>query len=235
MYYPFYYGYYDPMYLGIALVSLIIIFIAQGLVKSRYSKYSKIANIRGVTGADAARTVLEANGVYGVNIEEVNGTLTDHYDPKTNTIRLSSEVYNAKTIAAVGIAAHEAGHAVQYAKKYMPVKIRMAIIPFARFGPMFGVILIAIGLMLNSMNLALAGVLLYGAVFVFQFVTLPVEFNASRRALVAIKENNLLYGEEYYGAKKTLTAAALTYVAAMLQSLLTLLYYIFRIFGNRRK
>lgn len=223
------------MYLFIALISLIIIFIAQGLVKSRYSKYSKIANMRGVTGADAARTVLEANGVYGVNIEEVSGTLTDHYDPRSNTIRLSSDVYHAKSIAAVGIAAHEAGHAVQYAKHYVPVKVRAAIIPLARFGPMFGVILIAIGLMLNSMNLALAGVLLYGAVFVFQFVTLPVEFNASRRALVAIKETNLLYGEEYDGAKKTLTAAALTYVAAMFQSLLTLLYYVFRIFGNRRK
>lgn len=223
------------MYLGIALVSLIIIFIAQGLVKSRYSKYSKIPNMRGITGADAARTVLETNGVYGVRIEEVSGNLTDHYDPRNNTIRLSSDVYRGKSIAAVGIAAHEAGHAVQYAKKYVPVKIRTAIIPFARFGPMFGVILIMVGFLLNSMNLALAGVLLYAAVFVFQFVTLPVEFNASRRALVAIKESNLLYGEEYDGAKKTLTAAALTYVAAMLQSLLTLLYYLFRIFGNRRK
>ena len=235
MYYPYYYGYYDPMYLGIALASLIVIFAAQALVKSRYSKYSKVANIRGITGADAARTVLESNGVYGVRIEEVAGNLTDHYDPRNNTIRLSSDVFHGKSIAAVGIASHEAGHAVQYAKKYVPVKLRTAIIPLARFGPMFGVILIAIGLMLNSMNLALAGVILYGAVFAFQFITLPVEFNASRRALVAIKETNLLYGEEYDGAKKTLTAAALTYVAAMLQSLLTLLYYIFRIFGNRRK
>ncbi len=235
MYYPYYYGYYDPLYLGIALFSLVIILVAQGMVKSRYSKYSKISNMRGITGADAARTVLESNGVYGVRIEEVSGTLTDHYDPRTNTIRLSSDVYRSKSIAAVGIAAHEAGHAVQYAKNYAPIKVRAAIVPLARFGPMFGVILILIGFMLNSMNLALAGVLLYAAVFVFQFVTLPVEFNASRRALTAIRETNLLYEQEYDGARKTLTAAALTYVAAMLQSLLTLLYYIFRIFGNRRK
>lgn len=233
--YPYYYGYYDPLYLGIALFSLVIILVAQGLVKSRYSKYSKITNMRGITGADAARTVLEANGVYGVRIEEISGTLTDHYDPRTNVIRLSSDVYRSKSIASVGIAAHEAGHAVQYAKNYAPIKVRAAIVPLARFGPMFGVILILIGFMLNSMNLALAGVLLYAAVFVFQFVTLPVEFNASRRALTAIRETNLLYEQEYDGARKTLTAAALTYVAAMLQSLLTLLYYIFRIFGNRRK
>lgn len=133
--YPYYYGYYDPLYLGIALFSLVIILVAQGLVKSRYSKYSKITNMRGITGADAARTVLEANGVYGVRIEEISGTLTDHYDPRTNVIRLSSDVYRSKSIASVGIAAHEAGHAVQYAKNYAPIKVRAAIVPLARFGP----------------------------------------------------------------------------------------------------
>lgn len=236
LYYPFsFYRYFDPLYLGIAVFSLVIVFAAQGLVKSRYSKFSKILNMRGITGAEAAKAVLEANGVYGVNIEAVNGTLTDHYDPRNNTIRLSQDVYNSTSIAAVGIASHEAGHAVQYAKKYVPIKLRTAILPFARFGPMFGIILVAVGLMLNSLNLLIAGVALYGTVFVFQFVTLPVEFNASRRAMSAIRETNLLYGDECDGAKKVLTAAALTYVAAMLQSLLTLLYYCLRIFGGRRK
>ena len=232
--FPFFYGYYDPLYLFVIIVSLIIMLIAQGLVKGRYSKYSKIYNARNLTGADAAKAVLNSAGVFGVAIEHVAGTMTDHYDPKSNTIRLSDGVYNSTSIAAIGIAAHEAGHAVQYAKNYAPIKVRTAIVPFAQYGPMFGIILMLIGMFLNFFNLIVIGLVLFGATFLFQMVTLPVEFNASRRALAAIKENNLLYGEEYSGAKKVLTAAALTYVAAMVQSFLTLLYYIIRFTGNRR-
>ena len=235
MYYPYYYGFYDPLYLGIAVISLIIMISAQILVKSRYSKYSKISNNRGLTGADAARQVLEYNGVYGVGIERVSGQLTDHYDPKTNVIRLSDGVFDSTSIAAVGIAAHEAGHAVQYAKNYFPIKVRTAIIPFARFGPAFGIIMMLIGAAVNMLNLIVIGLILFGATFAFQFITLPVEFNASRRALSAINEKYLLDEEGYKGAKKVLTAAALTYVAAMIQSFLTLLYYATRFLGNRRR
>ena len=234
MFYPYFYGYYDPAYLFIMIVSLVVMLIAQGLVKGRYSKYSKINNLRNLTGADAAKAVLNSAGVFGVTIEHVGGTMTDHYDPKTNTIRLSEGVYNSTSIAAIGIAAHEAGHAVQYAKNYAPIKVRMAIVPFAQYGPIVGILLMFIGLFLNYFNLIVIGLILFGATFFFQMVTLPVEFNASRRALSAIKDNNLLYDEEYSGAKKVLTAAALTYVAAMVQSFLTLLYYIIRFTGNRR-
>ena len=230
----YFYGFYDPLYLFIMIISLAVMLMAQVLVKGRYSKYSKISNARNLTGADAAKAVLNASGVYGVTIERINGTMTDHYDPKTNTIRLSDGVYNSTSIAAIGIAAHEAGHAVQYSENYAPIKVRMAIIPFAQYGPMIGVLLMLVGLFINYFNLILIGLLLFASTFIFQLITLPVEFNATRRALVAIKESNLLYGEEYDGAKKVLTAAALTYVAAMVQSFLTLLYYIIRFTGNRR-
>lgn len=232
--YPYFYGYYDPMYLFIIIVSLFIMLVAQGLVKGRYSKYSKINNLRNLTGADAAKAVLNNSGVYNVTIERISGTMTDHFDPKTNTIRLSEGVYNSTSIAAVGIAAHEAGHAVQYAENYAPIKVRTAIVPFAQYGPTIGILLMFVGLFLNYFNLIVIGLCLFAATFIFQMVTLPVEFNASKRALTAIKENNLLYDTEYSGAKKVLTAAALTYVAAMVQSFLTLLYYIFRFTGNRK-
>ncbi len=224
----------DPLYLTITVVSLAIMLAAQLLVKSRYSRFSRIGNSRGLTGADAARAVLAANGVTGVGIEQVDGTMTDHYDPRTNTIRLSQGVYGSSSIAAVGIAAHEAGHAVQYATAYKPIKIRTAIIPFAQYGPMVGLILMLIGAGLNMFNLTVLGLVLFGATFAFQFATLPVEFNASRRALAAIKQGGLLSADEFGGAKKVLTAAALTYVAAMIQSLLVLLYYAVRLLGNSR-
>lgn len=234
--YPYFYGYYfDSLYLLIAGISLVIMLSAQILVKSRYSKYSKIPNSRGLTGAQAAKSVLEANGVYDVRIEQVSGQLTDHYDPKNNVIRLSEGVYSSNSVAAVGIAAHEAGHAVQYAKSYFPIKVRTAIIPLVRIGPTIGILMMIIGAFINMFNLIVWGIVLFGLTFVFQFVTLPVEFNASRRALVAIREGHLLDDEGFTGAKKVLTAAALTYVAAMIQSLLTLLYYATRFLGNRRR
>lgn len=229
-----YYRFSDPLYMLVALISLVLIFAAQIAVKSRYSKYSKIPNSRHLTGEQAARAVLNANGVYDVDIVRINGNLTDHFDPKRKVIALSDGVFSATSIAAVGIAAHEAGHAVQHAEGYTPIKVRTAFVPFAQYAPTIGIVLAFFGFMINSFNLTVFGLVLYAATFIFQFITLPVEFNASHRALNAIKEGNLLEGNEYIGAKKVLTAAALTYVAAMLQALLTLLYYIVRLLGNRR-
>ncbi len=235
--YHSFYLYTDPLYLIVVIVSLVLMLGAQLLVKGNFSKYSKISNSRGLTGADAARRVLEYHGVYNVDIQPVSGNLTDHYDPRTNVIRLSESVYNSNSIAAVGIAAHEAGHAVQHAQNYVPVKIRTAIIPFANYGPTVGIILMLVGVLINMFNVIVVGLVLFAATFIFQLVTLPVEFNASRRAIQTIGEANLLDGDELSGAKRVLTAAALTYVAAMLQSLLTLLYYALRFLGrnNRRR
>ncbi len=231
-----FYGYYfDPLYLMIAAVSLTLMLAAQILVKSRYSKYSKIRNSSGLTGAEAAKQVLEANGVYDVKVEKISGHLSDHYDPKANVIRLSNEVFDSPSIASVGIAAHEAGHAVQYAKNYAPIKLRMAIIPFAQYGPIIGLILVFVGVAIEMLNLSILGLVLFGSTFAFQLITLPVEFNASRRAIQAIYANRLLSPDEAVGAKKVLGAAAMTYVAAMIQSFLTLLYYVVRILGNNRR
>ncbi len=228
-------------YLMWMLPALIISLIAQAMVNSAYSKNSKIQNMRGMTGADAARQVLVANNVTGVNIVPVSGKLTDHFDPRNNTIYLSEGVYNATTIAAVGIAAHEAGHAVQHAEGYLPNKIRGALVPVTNFGSRIGWILILIGLAMsgyyyyygtvNTESLTyqiggivlLLGILLYSTSLLFTLVTLPVEFNASKRALNVIKDAQLLDREQYQGAKQTLTAAALTYVAAALTALLQLL------------
>ena len=223
------------------LPALIISLIAQGMVNSAYNKNSKIQNMRGMTGAEAARQVLLANNVSGVNIVPVQGKLTDHFDPRNNTIYLSEGVYNATTIAAVGIAAHEAGHAVQHAEGYMPNKIRTALVPVTNFGSRIGWFLILIGFAMSgfyayystvdteSMIYQLGGVvlvigiLLYSTSLLFTIVTLPVEFNASNRALKVIRDSQLLTGEQYRGAKQTLTAAALTYVAAAVTALLQLL------------
>lgn len=223
------------------LPALIISLIAQGMVSSAYNKNSKIHNTRGMTGADAARYVLNCNNVTGVNIASVSGKMTDHYDPRSNTIYLSDGVYNATTIAAVGIAAHEAGHAVQHAEGYLPNKIRSALVPVTNFGSRIGWILILIGFAMSGFYyyygtvdtesftyelggfVLVIGIVLYSTSLLFTLITLPVEFNASKRALSVIKESQLLVGEQYQGAKQTLTAAALTYVAAALTALLQLL------------
>lgn len=232
-------GYFS--YLMWMLPALIISLIAQAMVNSAYNKNSKIQNMRGMTGADAARQVLMANNVTNVNIVPVSGKLTDHYDPRNNTIYLSEGVYNASTIAAVGIAAHEAGHAVQHAEGYLPNKIRTALVPITNFGSRIGWILILIGFAMSGYYayygtvdttsltyelggiVLLLGILLYSTSLLFTLITLPVEFNASKRALNVIKDAQLLTGEQYQGAKQTLTAAALTYVAAALTALLQLL------------
>ena len=213
--------YYDWTIL-IVLPALIISMIAQAKVSSAYKKYAAYST-RNVTGYAAARAILDSNGLSHVAIERVRGHLTDHYDPKANVIRLSDSVYDVANVAAVGVAAHEAGHAVQYAFGYAPIKLRMAIIPVTRFGSMMAVPLFMIGLLMASESFMVLGIVLYAAVTLFQLVTLPVEFNASSRALKALDARGILSSEQKVGAKKVLSAAALTYVAALLTSLLTLL------------
>lgn len=209
---------------------------AQFQVSGSFSRYSQTTNRRHLTGAQAAEAVLRAHGVYDVAIRSVRGNLTDHYDPRDNTIYLSESVYNAATIAAVGVAAHEAGHAVQYAVGYGPIRLRAAIIPATQFGSRFSFILLMLGLLFYWQPIFLAGVLLFSLTTVFQLVTLPVEFNASNRAIQTIESRLLLDEDEIGGAKKVLRAAAMTYVAALLMSVLQLMRYLLIFLGrnNRR-
>ena len=227
----FYYGF-DLYYLYLIVPAILLSLFAQIKVKSTFSKYSNA--FCGMNGAQAAESVLRANGVFGVKIERVSGSLTDHYDPRTNIIRLSDTVFDSNTVAAVGVAAHEAGHAVQYAKQYGPIKIRAAILPVCNIGSRLALPLILIGMIASFSFLINLGIIFFATALVFQLVTLPVEFNASRRALSAIKEHNLLTKEEdYKGAKSVLTAAAMTYVAAFLVSLMQLVRFI--AISNRRR
>ena len=241
---PFYY-YFDWSYLVLVVPALLFSLWASARVNSTFKKYSAMRNARGMTGAEAARAVLNANGVTDVRIEYVSGNLTDHYDPKNKVIRLSQDVYDAATPAAVGVAAHEAGHAAQYAAHYLPIRIRAAIIPATNIGSKLSVPLIILGLLLPGLRIfapyteifnliAWIGVACYSLCVLFQLVTLPTEFNASRRAVAAIERCGLLLPEEQQGAKKVLKAAALTYVAALSASLAQLLRLII-IVGGRQK
>ena len=231
--------FFDPLYLVLVVPFIIISMIAQYKVKSTYAKYSKVRNTRGLTGAQAAQAILSYYGITDVVIQMIGGTLTDNYNPKTNVISLSQDVYNSTSVAAVGVACHEAGHAAQYAENYAPIKLRNAIIPICNFGSSLSIPIILIGAFLAARVaqgfsiLITIGILLYATVFIFQLITLPVEFNASRRAIKVISETNLLYDEEVSGAKKVLGAAAMTYVAAMLVSLANLLRIIIRFSGRR--
>ncbi len=231
-----YFGYYgiDMYYIVLVVPCIILAFWAQSKVKSTFNQYSQVLNRRGMSGAQAAEAVLRANGVTGVRIERVSGRLTDHFDPRSNVIRLSDAVYDSTSVASVGVAAHEAGHAVQYAVRYFPIRLRSAIIPLTQFGSMAVFPLILLGLVFNSEMFINVGILAFALSTVFQLVTLPVELDASRRALAAIRERNLLYEDEYPMAKKTLTAAAMTYVAALAVSLAQLLRLLL-IFGGRRR
>ena len=235
----YYYGYGDflanNIYVLLLIPMLLLSVWAQVQVSGSFRKYSGVVNRRHMTGAQAAEAVLRAHGVYDVPIRPCRGNLTDHYDPRDNTIYLSEDVYAAPTVAAVGVACHEAGHAVQYAVGYGPIKVRSAIIPVTQFGSRFSFILLLIGLILYSQPLFLVGILLFSLTTVFQLVTLPVEFNASRRALETIDGQGLLDGEELQGARKVLRAAALTYVAALLMSLLQLLRYVLIFLGRDRR
>ena len=237
---PYYYGLgFDPTFLTLVLPCLLLSLWASSNVNSTFRKYSKQMSVRRITGAEAAQRVLRNNGVQGVRIERVSGKLTDHYDPRTNVIRLSQDVYDNISTAAIGVACHEAGHAVQYAVGYAPIKLRAAIIPVTNFGSRLAMPLILLGLLFSAFgqmaeSLIYLGIACFGLSLVFQLVTLPVEFNASRRALQAIEDGGILTAEEQQGAKKTLTAAALTYVAATAVSLAQLLRLI-AIFGGRRR
>ena len=223
--------YFDYTYILFMIPCIIISLICQVRVKTAFSKYGSIPNSRGMTGAQAAEYVLRQNGVTDVRIECVKGKLTDHYDPRNNVIRLSEAVYNVNSVAAVGVAAHEAGHAVQTAKNYTPNKVRGAILPVARIGSSISWILIMLGFLFAyrsssnpaGMYLLYGGIILFSASVLFTIVTLPVEFDASRRALKCIREGNLLREDEYKGAKSVLTAAAMTYVASAVTAIMQLL------------
>ena len=234
----------DIYYILLVLPAMLFSLWASARVNSTFKRYSQVRNSRGMTGADAARAVLAANGVTGVRIERVSGNLTDHYDPRDNVIRLSDSVYDAATPAAVGVAAHEAGHAVQYATNYAPIKLRAAIVNVTNIGSKLSVPLIVIGLLLMSIRslaaysdffyyVALFGVLCFGLCVVFQLVTLPTEYNASSRAKQTIESCNMLTLEEQNGVKKVLSAAALTYVAALTVAIANFLRLLM-IVGRRR-
>ncbi len=238
---PYYYGYgFDWTYIVLVLPCILLSLWASSNVNSTFKRYSKQFSSRRLTGAEAAQRVLSANGVRGVRIDRVSGNLTDHYDPSTNVIRLSDSVYNSTSTAAIGVACHEAGHAVQYAENYAPIKLRAAIIPITNIGSKLAMPLILLGLLLTFMEnysyfFVYLGIACFGLSLVFQLVTLPVEFNASRRAMAAITDSNLLTEEEQKGARKTLIAAALTYVAATATALAQLLRLIVLFGGNRRR
>ena len=237
---PYYYGYgFDWTSVVLVLPCILLSLWASSNVNSTFKKYSKQFSRRGITGADAAQRVLRANGVTGVRIDRVSGNLTDHFDPKANVIRLSDSVYGSTSTAAIGVACHEAGHAVQYAQDYAPIKLRAAIIPITNFGSRIAMPLILMGIVFGSLGyfsdvLVYLGIAAFGFSLLFQLVTLPVEFNASRRAVAAISSAEILTEEEQRGARKTLKAAALTYVAATAVALAQLVRLI-AIFGGRRR
>ncbi len=229
------YYYYDYTYFLFMIPCLLLSLFCSYKVNSTFKKYSQVRNRRGLTGAQAAHNVLSAYGVAGVRIERVSGNLTDHFDPRTNIIRLSDSVYDSTSVAAVGVAAHEAGHAVQHAQGYLPNKIRSAVVPIANIGSRLSWIFIFIGLLLPvQFNFVVTiGIVFFSFSVLFTLVTLPVEFNASKRALKTIEQTNMLYGEEYTGARRTLSAAAMTYVAAAVTSIAQLLRLLL-IFNRRR-
>lgn len=237
MYYgsPFY-MFYDPTYIYI-LIGAIISLIASALVKTTFSKYSRVRSMSGHTGASAAEAILHRAGIYDVRVEHINGNLTDHYDPRSKVLRLSDSVYGSNSVAAIGVAAHECGHAIQHAHHYVPLTLRSAIVPVVNFGTNIAWILILLGLFITSSsgNLILTlGVIAFCTGVVFQLITLPVEFNASRRALAILRDSGILYNsEENAGARKVLSAAALTYVAGAIASILQLLRILIIIGGRR--
>ena len=229
---PFFF--FDYWYLVLVLPALMVSLWAQFKVKSTFNKFSRRYVASGMTGADASRYIQQANGIR-TGLEAVAGSLSDHYDPRNNTIRLSSPVYGQATVAAVGVAAHETGHALQHAEGYAPVKLRTAMVPVTNFASGLSPVLIILGIVLSMDALAYAGIALFSVATLFQLVTLPVEFNASARAVTALEQSGQFTEEELKGVKKVLTAAALTYVAALLVSLMTLLRFILLVGGNGRR
>lgn len=228
-----FYGF-DIYYFILIIPALLFGLWAQSQVSTNFNKYSKVGTMRGMTGAEAAEYILRQNGIYDVQIHHISGNLTDNFNPRKKTISLSDSVYNSTSIAAIGVAAHEAGHAVQHAVNYAPIRIREIIIPVTQIGSWLYLPIIMVGFLFSSQSLVNIGILLFSTLAIFQLVTLPVEFNASDRAIKTLESSGILYGEEITGAKKVLRAAALTYVAALVSSLAQLLRLIL-IFGGRRR
>lgn len=227
--------FWDPTYI-VVLPAVIFAMIAQFKVNSTFKKYSSVRNVRGYTASEVARKILDDNGLYDIQIEHISGNLTDHYDPSSNVIRLSDSVYGSTSVAAIGVAAHEVGHAVQHAQGYTPIKIRQAIIPITQIGSKLAIPLVIVGMLISFLDwLIPVGIFLYTGVVLFQAVTLPVEFNASGRALRTLDENAILQPDEVKMSKKVLSAAAMTYVAAMFSALLSLLRLIIIASGGRRR
>lgn len=234
---PFYF--YDPKYLlYVALPVFLISAIVQLILKATYGKYSRVETYRGLTGAEAASRILELAGLQGVRVEEVQGFLSDHYDPRTRVLRLSPQNYEGRSIASIGVAAHEAGHAIQHARSYAPLFLRNLAVPVANIGSTLGWVVLFIGIFMGFKPLAMVGFLLVLGILAFEIINLPVEFDASRRALAVLPQSGILTVEETRGAQKVLGAAALTYVAAMISTLWTILYYAIQlglIGGGRRE
>ena len=227
------YFYFDSYYLFFVVPALLIAMWAQFNVQTTFRKYNRISNSRGLTADQAARQILDDNGLYQVSIERVPGKLSDHYDPKANVIRLSDSTYGSISVGAIGVAAHEAGHAVQYATGYFPTKIRSVLIPITQIGSSIAIPLAIFGIVFSFYPLVTIGILLFCSVVLFQLITLPVEFNASRRALKTLDESRMLEGEELIGAKRVLRAAALTYIAGLLVAVANLVRLI--VLSNRRR
>ena len=225
----------DPLYLIMILPALAFTMWAQWKVKSSYTKWSNVPNSRGISGAQAARYLLDSNGLNNIQVEQSQGMLSDHYDPGAKVLRLSPQVYGVPSVASVGIAAHEMGHALQDKENYGALRLRSALVPVANIGSSFGIWIIIAGLLLQMTPLAWLGVIFFGAGFVFSLITLPVEFDASRRAMRMMDQSGLLAGQELAGAKEVLTSAAWTYIAAAAASLLTLLYWVTRVSGSSRR
>ena len=229
--------FYDLLYV---LPALLLTLLASAYVKSMYARFSEVRAVSGIHAASAARRILDAHGLTDIRIERVAGELSDHFDPAAGVIRLSDSVYDSASVAAIGVAAHECGHAVQYAQSYLPIRIRASIIPVTNFASRFAVPMVLLGMLLAAygemmLSVAYAGVILFGFCVLFQLVTLPVEFNASRRAMAVLREEAILTGDELSGAKKVLTAAALTYVASLAGTLLQLLRLISVVNNSRRR
>ena len=230
------YYYWDPTYI-LVVIGAVICMIASARVKGTFNKYSQLRSMSGMNGAQVAQRVLQAAGIYDVQVRHVSGSLTDHYDPRTKTVNLSDPVYNATSVAALGVAAHECGHAIQHAKSYAPLSIRSALVPIANFGSMLAWPVILIGLLFNTRSSGLIidiGILLFSAAVLFQLVTLPVEFDASRRALVMLRTQGILADDELRYTRTVLKSAALTYVASAAAAILQLLRIILITNGRRR-
>jgi Zn-dependent membrane protease YugP len=227
--------YFDPLYFVFMIPGLLFMLWAQSKVRGNYGKYSKVRNEQGITGAQAARLILDRNGLQDVPIEPIPGELSDHYDPRKRVLRLSQGVYGVPSVAAVGIAAHEAGHAIQHAKAYAPLQARTAIVPVVNIGSNFGFIVLFAGILLANQTVAWAGVGLFGLATLFALLTLPVEFDATRRAKEALRNMGMVDIQEGQGVAKVLDAAAWTYIAGFAASLLTLLYYVSLVSGMSRR